>query len=93
MSPSSFTPGLHGSPLPSKDGAVQLSLTLLRLGVGAGRRRMGGMLLTLDAAPERKRDLGFGSVSRARLGDTLAHLPDSWFCLEHPHPGHFTITE
>lgn len=86
---SSLAPGQHGSPFSRKNEAIQLSLTLLGVWVGAGRGRMEGMLLTPGAALERNGEPGFGFLSRARQGDPLAHLPDSWLCRERPTQSFF----
>ena len=50
---------------------------------------MEGMLLTPGAALERKGSPGFGFLSRARQGDPLAHLPDSWLRRERPTQSFF----
>ena len=63
------------------------------MGVGLVEVGMGEQVLASRCCPGGKGSWGFGFVSRARQGDPLAHLPGSWFYLEHPHPGLFSVTE
>lgn len=75
LSPS-VTPGLCGNPFPSRDGAIQLSLTLLEVGVGAGKEVIEGAL-SMSAStccPRDRRGPQFGACPRGRQRDLLAPL-------------------
>lgn len=52
---------LHSDPFPGKNGVVQLSLTLLGVGVMAGGGMIAGTLLSIQMLPQRgKGSLGLG---------------------------------